>query len=82
MTEAEIFEAKVLEGLKGIAPENRMWTGVLAVLELAAQEENGFALMAGLTNEARHYNAGRAAAVIDARKRLVQLWRKANKAAN
>lgn len=80
MTEAELFEAKLLEGLKGIAEDNRMWTGVLAVLELSADEETGFALMAGITSEARHYNAGRAAALVDARKRLVRLWRKANKA--
>jgi hypothetical protein len=71
-------EAEILQGLAGISEENRMWVGVLAVVKLVEEEEMGFALMPGSTDEARHYNAGRAAGVVDLRKRLVGLWRKAN----
>jgi hypothetical protein len=44
------------------------------VLELQTRQEQLTAMMPGLSNEARHYNAGRAAALADFQEMLVKKW--------
>lgn len=68
-TEAQIFSALVL-----VEESNPLWRAFHRFLDLHEAQEQAELCMRGLSDEDRHYLAGRAAKVEDLRTNLLKIW--------
>lgn len=71
--DGERFRGEVAQLLNGVTVEAPAVRGILRVVGRFAEGERAGALQAGLGNEARQFNAGRAAAAEDLLETLLQV---------
>lgn len=69
-------EQVVLAQFATVAESTQWWRCLMALLDTTARLETGFALERNLDDHQRHYNTGRAAAILDFRDALIQLWQR------
>ena len=75
--EIENLRKQIVQGLSA-RKDDTVWTAVQTALQFQTYQEIANALAPTLTDEQRHYNAGRAAGLEDLRAFLDQLWKQAH----
>ena len=68
---------RIAAALVAVDEENPQWRAVHALLDIMERDEITNAMVPGLSNEARHFQAGRAGCLADVRAMLLQQWTKA-----
>jgi hypothetical protein len=74
MTDEQLKQAKVVAALQATSPDNPQWQAVHALLDETIELELEAALLPGVSDAGRHYNAGRAAAAKDFKEVLLRAW--------
>jgi len=78
LLERKRTEAEILSALGGVHEDNPVLKALLGIMHEQFHQESVAALQPNLTNEARQFNAGRAAAIADLNTHVQRLWQKAN----
>ena len=71
-------EDAILSALGGVHEDNPVFKALVGIIGEQFHQESVAALQPNLTNEARQFNAGRAAAIADLNAHVLRLWQKAN----